>query len=161
MSDRTFELPNSRGALHFTTEVLKHMYTHAQTRWCHKEAGGQLFSSAPEMKEVVIGVVTGPHRVDRRGRHSFHPDNKAADQDREQLFSEGYHAVGLWHTHPEATPHPSKTDRDTAFNYLEAFNGDLEGFLLVTLGNKGSPLNMSVCLASVIPKKQWIELHEL
>ena len=161
MSDRTFELPNNRGALHFTPEVLEYMYVHAQTHWRHPEAGGQLFSTAPENREVIIDIATGPHQADRRKRHSFHPDNTTADQDREQLFSEGYCAVGLWHTHPEATPNPSREDRNTAFDYLAGFNGELEAFVLVTLGNTGSPLNMSVYLASTVPKQQWVKLLEM
>ena len=82
------------------------------------------------------------------------------NKDRENYFSLGYYAVGLWHTHPESIPTPSTKDRDTTHEYLKAFNGEMEGFLLVTIGNKGTPLNMSVCMASTDPKIIWVELKE-
>ena len=161
MNERWFKLPNNRGVIRFNTESLQHMYSHAQTRWNKPEAGGQLFSKAPESSEVLICCVTGPHPTDRRSRCGFCPDVKMANTDRQNLFSLGYYAVGLWHTHPEHTPAPSIKDIRTTHEYLQAFNGEMEGFLLITIGNKGTPLNMSVCLATLTPQKSWVELNEI
>lgn len=161
MNERQFELPNNRGLICFSPEVLEHMYSYAQTRCYKTEAGGQIFSHAPENKEVSIHIATGPHSTDRRSRRGFYPDPRMTNKDRENYFSLGYYAVGLWHTHPESIPTPSTKDRDTTHEYLKAFNGEMEGFLLVTIGNKGTPLNMSVCMASTDPKIIWVELKEL
>jgi hypothetical protein len=54
MSNRTFKLPANRGYVIFDDAVLQHMYSYAQTRLRDREAGGQLFSPAPHISEVLI-----------------------------------------------------------------------------------------------------------
>jgi hypothetical protein len=73
----------------------------------------------------------------------------------------GRHAVGLWHTHPEDNPAPSGLDHSTTRKYLDAFNGDMDGFLLVILGRSGNPLNMAVWMASNTPSEAWTQLPEI
>ncbi|MVF14468.1 hypothetical protein FT643_20225 [Ketobacter sp. MCCC 1A13808] len=161
MSERSFRLPGDRGIIQFSTEVLTHMYSHAQTNFWKTEAGGQLFSDTPESVTVYIDIATGPYPSDRRSRYGFHPDLNIANRDRKDNFLRGYHAVGLWHTHPESTPSPSGTDRQTACEYLRSFNGEMDGFLLVIIGNRGTPLNLCVWLASIDSSKPWIKLDEI
>ncbi|MFC6633338.1 Mov34/MPN/PAD-1 family protein [Microbulbifer taiwanensis] len=137
------------------------MYSYAQTKFWKTEAGGQLFSDAPESDMVHIDIVTGPYSSDRRTRCGFHPDLNIANRDRKENFLRGFHAVGLWHTHPEHTPSPSGTDRQTACEYLHAFNGEMDGFILVIIGNRGTPLNLCVWLSYTDPRKPWIKLDEI
>lgn len=161
MSSRTFASPDGTTQIVLSTKVLEHMYKHAQTRWNSAEAGGQIFSPDPQVNEVFVSEATGPHLADKRSRHKFVPDPKAATKDRFALFEKGLHAVGLWHTHPESNPSPSEPDHLATLQYLASFKGEMDGFLLLILGNSGSPPNLSVWLASERPIKSWVELQEL
>ena len=161
MVSRTFLLPDNRGEVVFVCDVLQHMYHHAQTRFWHKEAGGQLFSKVPHQSSVILSVATGPYPKDSRSRHNFIPDLPLATSDRHIQFKLGKHAVGLWHTHPEAFPSPSIQDYNTTREYLEAFNGMMDSFLLVILGNYGDPLNMVVWMATMKPIGAWNQLKEI
>ncbi len=161
MNSRTFLLPDNRGRVRFVDTVLQHIYHHAQTRFWHREAGGQLFSPAPQESLVIVSVGTGPHRRDIRSRHQFIPNLPSATYDRMIQFDLGCHAVGLWHTHPEANPTPSNHDYNTTREYLDAFHGLMDGFLLVILGNRGNPLNMAVWMAAMKPVGSWIHLEEI
>lgn len=136
----------------FTTDALAHMYTHAQRRLWHKEAGGELFANDPDAAGLVITTATGPNPRDRRSRCSWNPDIETADQDRQQQFVHGRHAVGLWHTHPESFPAPSGRDRQTAHDYLDAFHGKRKRYLMVTFGNSGNPPNIAVWATAMKPE---------
>jgi len=160
MTSRTFLLPHNRGHIIFGDKVLKHMYQHAQRRVCHREAGGQLFSPGPHESLVVVSVASGPHSRDIRSRHNFVPDLPSANRDRQIQFNLGKHAIGLWHTHPESYPSPSSQDYNTTREYLDAFNGMMDGFLLVILGNCGNPLNMVVWMATKNQIGSWVRLEE-
>jgi integrative and conjugative element protein (TIGR02256 family) len=161
MSGRLFCLPGDGGYVSFEESVLVHMYQYAQMRWFHREAGGQLFSPTPQDAAVVITHATGPYLSDIRRRNAFVPDPKQATADRHRHFAEHRHAVGLWHTHPEPDPTPSGQDRTTAQEYLHSFNGAMTGFLLVILGNCGTPLNMAVWLAQGDRHHSWSRLQEV
>jgi len=160
MISRLFYLPDGAGYVLFDELVLTHMYGYAQTRWLDREAGGQLFSHSPHDSAVIITHATGPHRSDVRRRHAFIPDPRRATADRHSHFAEGRHAVGLWHTHPEANPTPSEQDRITAMDYLDAFEGAMKGFLLVILGNQGCPLHLALWLARADHRSTWRKLAE-
>ena len=161
MYERRFRLPENRGILVFSVDVLKHMYKYAQTSFWSREAGGQLFTMNPEQSLIQISLATGPYRQDWRTRWSFHPDVNKATDDRYQHFANGLHAVGLWHTHPEVYPTPSDSDKTTTWQYLEAFQGEMDGFLLVIVGNQESPPNLAVWLAWAKSEKSWIQLSEI
>lgn len=161
MSERQFQLPHGRGVVVLSEIVLTHMYKYAQTAIWNREAGGQLFSSTPEQAVVTISMATGPHHQDKRTRCSFHPDICKATEDRHEQFAKGLHAVGLWHTHPESWPEPSDCDRTTTQEYLTAFHGEMEGFLQVIVGNKGSPFNLTVWMAWRNPASPWLPLPEI
>lgn len=83
-----------------------------------------------------------------------------ANNDRHVQFKDGRYAVGLWHTHPEHWPRPSGQDEQTTRAYLESFQGDMTGFLLVILGNAGVPPTMTVWLASKNSFASWVKLRE-
>lgn len=161
MIERSFRLPDNRGLIRFHKGALTHMYSYVQTSFWKTEAGGQLFSNTPESGEVSIAMATGPYSSDRRTRCGFYPDVNTSNRDREEKFSCGYHAVGLWHTHPEHAPSPSGRDRQTACEYLEAFDGEMEGFLLVIIGNRGNPPNICVWMTCIGPHKPWVKLDEI
>lgn len=161
MFERSFLLPEGRGKVVFSSNVLQHMYGYAQTFFWSREAGGQLFSATPEQAAVTISLATGPYGQDRRSRWGFNPDIHKATEDRIQLYAKGLYPVGLWHTHPEPQPRPSNSDRVTTEDYLAAFQGDMEGFLLAILGNKGNPRNLTVWLAGITHTMCWTQLPEI
>lgn len=161
MSERRFQLPDSLGVIVFPEKILSHIYSFAQTSIWSTEAGGQLFSATPEQQIIEISVITGPYSKDRRSRNGFFPNVQQATDDRNKQFKNGLHAVGIWHTHPERLPTPSLTDRKTTKEHLNAFEGEMHGFLLVILGNQGRPYNMVVWLAQRKSTDHWVRLTEV
>jgi integrative and conjugative element protein (TIGR02256 family) len=161
MNERRFQLPDNRGTVTFSVEVLKHMYKYAQTSFWSTEAGGQLFSMNPEQSSVQISLATGPYQQDLRTRWQFSPNIQKATEDRFQQFTKGLHSVGLWHTHPEAYPTPSISDQNTTKKYLDYFQGDMDGYVLAILGNKGEPLSLTLWIAWITKSKNWEQVHEI
>lgn len=153
-------LPNNEGYVIFTIDALQHMYKHAQMSIMCNEAGGQLFTPSPESFGILITKVTGPNQRDIRSRFGYIPNIEEAWSDRKTAFAEGSHVIGMWHTHPQAYPIPSKLDRQTTLQYLNDFKGDLSGFLQVILGNHGNPLNMAVWFTSTKMTNDWYQLTE-
>lgn len=160
MSSRTFQLPDGTGAVVFPIDVLTHMYKFTQRRFFSCEAGGQLFSPSPHHAVVHVTNISGPNSRDIRSRHGVLWNIDQANGDRKAHFSACRHAVGLWHTHPEEHPSPSRQDERTTQQFLQGFEGSMAGFLLVIIGNKGEPPNMAVWLAKDGAHKSWIELIE-
>lgn len=136
------------------------MYRHVQRRIWQKEAGGEVYAIDPDAHGLIVTTATGPNRCDRRSRCSYNPDIEAAKRDRDQQFALGMHAVGLWHTHPEPYPNPSGQDRQTTEEYLSAFQGDRERYLMVIVGNRSNPPNINVWSTSQSTRTKWIELVE-
>ncbi|TVT73195.1 MAG: hypothetical protein FHP92_14720 [Denitromonas halophila] len=136
------------------------MYDHAQRRPWQKEAGGEIFSATPNASGLVISAAAGPHPRDHRRRRGWIPDIAEADGARHAAFALGKHAVGLWHTHPEPWPCPSGQDRKTTHEYLETFQDQRSRYLLVIIGNRGSPVSMAVWAASAEHQDAWLELAE-
>lgn len=155
MDKVVFLLPSGRGRITLTQPVLAHIYRHAQLRFWQSEAGGQLFSANPHEYDVIVDTVTGPHPEDRRSRHGWIPDPGAANQDRDRMYQAERYPVGLWHSHPEAIPSPSGTDKQTAFEFLRTLDQAMTGFLLLTLGNTGDPPAVSMWLASSSERIEW------
>ncbi len=89
--------------------VLSHLARWRQTRWYHREAGGQLFARF-EPGRILIKKATGPRWTDRRTRHTYEPDRRAEQREIEAHHSRGLHFVGDWHTHAEPIPTPSTLD---------------------------------------------------
>lgn len=135
------------------------MYKHAQVKRYDCEAGGQIFSMSISERVVIIDGITGPYCSDKRDRTHWKPDKKRLVADRQSMFSTGFHVVGIWHTHPEAKPRPSCTDKETCESHLALLDNAYTGFLMLTLGNGGVPLNLSVYL-STRPSYTWQQLEE-
>jgi len=161
VSNRIFFYPDFRRYVLFTEDALNHMYAHVQRRCWHKEAGGEIYTVALDNCALIITTATGPNPGDRRGRHSFNPDITATTRHREVQFAHDQHAVGLWHTHPEAQPSPSGQDKKTTEEYLEAFRDDRDRYLMVILGNRGEFPNMAVWSVELSAKGRWVELNEV
>lgn len=158
---RIFFYPDSRRYVLFTASALEHMYSHVQRRPWQREAGGEIFSVEPDATGLIVTAATGPNTEDRRSRYRWNPDTAAADRDRQIEYALGRHAVGLWHTHPEASPSPSSQDRETTGEYLEAFLGQRSRYLMVIVGNKGKPPAMTVWSCASTTGVRWQVLTEM
>jgi proteasome lid subunit RPN8/RPN11 len=60
------------------------------------------------------------------------------------MFDQGFHCVGLWHTHPEPHPSPSREDRVLARDYANSANSQLSGIVFVIVGNLPHPNCFSI-----------------
>ncbi len=157
---RLFFYPKSTRYVLFAEQTLKHMYANAQ-RWpWQKEAGGELFCSEPDAEGVIVCSATGPNPGDRRSRYAWNPDTLASDRNRQAEYHLGRHPIGLWHTHPETHPSPSALDRQTTLEYLESYRRDRSWYLMVTIGNRGTPLAMDVWVGTLNPCANWVRLVE-
>lgn len=158
--NRIFFYPDNSRYVLFTEAALSHMYAHAQRRLWQKEAGGEIFSSEPDSGGLVINKAAGPNPTDFRSRCAWKPDIVASDRIRLCEFKQNNHAIGLWHTHPEQLPSPSKRDRQTTRAYLQSFEGDRIRYLMVIIGNHGIIPAMGVWVASLTSSDDWIHLVE-
>lgn len=157
---RIFFSPDNTSYVLFTEQVLSHMYAHAQRKPSQKEAGGEIFSSDPNSSGLVINTATGPNPSDYRRRCAWSPDIKASDRNRQAEFIYSRHVVGLWHTHPEHFPTPSRLDQKTTWKYLDSFKGDRSRYLMVIIGNQGPVPEMGVWVATAERGRQWMHLCE-
>jgi len=160
MMYRIFMFPGLDRYVLFETRALEHIYAHAQRRFWHKEAGGEIFSADPNSSNLVVAAAAGPNPEDCRSRSFFNPDRQSTTRNREQMMNQGLHAVGLWHTHPEAKPSPSHLDQETTETYLRSFEDERERYLMVILGNRAYPLALSVWSAESRGANSWVELIE-
>jgi len=134
---RTFFSPDRTRYVLFTENVLRHMYSFAQRKCKQTEAGGEIFSPRPYSCSLLVDAIAGPHPEDHRSRYSYNPNTSATSRARNEQYACDRHAVGLWHTHPEAQPHPSGLDRATTQDYLRSFAGTRSRYLSVIIGNRG------------------------
>lgn len=64
--------------------------------------------------------------------------------EREVLFWRGLHCIGLWHTHPEASPTPSPEDRMLALDHALAAAPQLRGLVFAIVGTVPMPAALRV-----------------
>lgn len=116
---------------------------YAQTNRLQRESVGQLYSRylTGSSIEVEHASVLTP-QWSLRARVKF--DTAQAMAERERMFKHGMHCVGLWHTHPEKYPSPSREDRNLAREHALAAQPQLAGLVFVIVGNAPMPAGMGV-----------------
>jgi integrative and conjugative element protein (TIGR02256 family) len=140
-----FGIGHSPQHLTISPTVLKHFRKHQQGDVDSLEAGGQLFARL-SLREVVIELATGPRRTDLRTRTLYVPDRLAEQPEIDRWHQKRLHYVGDWHTHPEAKPQPSTSDRDSIQEAFIRSKHSLKGFLLIIVGTEVFPLGLHVSL---------------
>ena len=140
-----FNVGKSSQILKITFPVLKQLQKHQQKRGDSLEAGGQLFARL-SLEEVIIEQATGPRLSDFRARTLYVPDCLTEQPEIDHWHKEGLHYVGDWHTHPEAKPQPSNTDRESIHETFIRSTHSLRGFLLIIVGTAEFPLGLYVAL---------------
>ena len=117
----------------FSPECLAFLETRRQLSCISRENGGQLFARFTR-DQVRIEVATVTKGRSRRTRLGFWPDREAERADILQLFKQGLHYVGDWHTHPERIPEPSMTDEAKMLEIFQQSAHELEAMLMVIVG---------------------------
>lgn len=157
-----FQLEGAQWLLEFGPQATALMEEHAQTMVHLPESVGQLYTRDLTSAHMYIEHATLllPRRASR-GRVQF--DTKSALAERELLFRQGLHCVGIWHTHPEPRPSPSSEDRSLAKDFALAAQPALTGVIFVIVGTLPSPHAYSVWVAdgkNLLDAKQKSAVHD-
>ena len=134
---------HSGQVLTFSAAAVAKFSYHRQTRWYHREAGGQLFARFSG-NEVVVEVATGPRWRDRRTRHTYEPHRPSEQREIDRHHRYGLHFVGDWHTHAEKMPRPSALDLESMAESFARSTHRLNAFVMVIVGTEPPPDGMSV-----------------
>jgi integrative and conjugative element protein (TIGR02256 family) len=110
-----------------------------------REAGGQLFGRVAD-DGWAVEQATGPRRSDFRTRFNFRPNRSSERREIEELFREGLHYLGDWHTHPEIAPEPSSTDIESMQEMVVASRHELPGFIMMIVGTGTGTAGLSISL---------------
>jgi len=113
---------------------------HRQLRARDNESGGQLFGTVHE-GAINIAKATGPSKNDWRSRFGFRPLRSREQRDIENMFKQGLHFLGNWHTHPEYRPTPSITDFQSISEEFLKSDHQLPFFLMAIVGLSSDPTN--------------------
>lgn len=143
--EASFRVAGAEWELRFTESVIALLWSRAQRRWYQRESVGQLFSSDLTGRVIVIDCAS-VLRPKRSGWSSVTFDFDEATSQRNSLFREGKHCVGLWHTHPEANPTPSGTDARLAADHAQAARPVLNGLVFAIVGNRSFPRGWNVAV---------------
>lgn len=127
-------------------EVLGAFKAQRQTRFFHREAGGQLFGHTGRRRWTVVHA-TGPDPRDRRCRFGFRPDRGREQREIDVFHARGFDYLGDWHTHPEDVPKPSPRDLASIDEIARRSVHQLPGFLLCIVGR------------SAFPSGIWLSFH--
>lgn len=133
MHKRRFEDPRLPYQVVFEPKAFQTIRRYVQILPWTKEAGGQMFGRIDDSR-IIVTEVTTPSTKDKRTRTSFVLDVPTANAEAAERFSRGLHYLGDWHTHPEDTPAPSKSDRENAGRMFKAATG--RSFLLMAIAGR-------------------------
>ncbi|WP_410511763.1 Mov34/MPN/PAD-1 family protein [Paenibacillus sp. BR2-3] len=117
-------------------EVLRIFESYRQVRKDQHESGGILLGRV-YMDRIVIEHVSEPSETDRSGRCFFERDVKTAQQIVDKNWEESGGQIiylGEWHTHPEAVPHPSLTDRKLISSMIRDSRMEIDFLFIVIIG---------------------------
>jgi proteasome lid subunit RPN8/RPN11 len=143
MNEVFYQVPGETWALQFTPTAIEFLCAHAQVASNTPEAVGQLYSRDLTTHLVSVEYATRLQTTSAtRTKVKFDP--KLAFAEREKMFDEGHHCVGLWHTHPEAYPTPSGEDRALARDYAKSARPQVAGIVFAIVGTVPYPQGFRV-----------------
>lgn len=139
-----YRLDGATWTLAIAKDVAAFLEPYVQRRRQSHESVGQLYTRDLTTREVVVERATLLTRVNAAwGRVSF--DVKQAVTERGAMFRQGYHCLGLWHSHPEPIPHPSSTDLRLLKNHAAAATTqDYTGIVFAILGTRPLPQGLGM-----------------
>lgn len=133
-----FAIPGASWKLQFSKEAVTFINSHRQKSWFQRETVGQLFS--PDLTGSVISISEATVLTRVKGsRTSVTFDPNEVANERDTKFGQGLYCVGIWHTHPEPVPTPSRTDERLAGDHALAAKSVLNGLCFVIVGTAPSP----------------------
>lgn len=138
-----YSLPEASWSLRLPPATLEFLRSRVQTRWFSKESVGQLYSKNLVGSAILVDAVT---KLPTKSAWytGVRLDMAAVNKEREQMFSEGLHCLGFWHTHPEPVPHLSQVDRDMAAAQAMAGQAEFTGLVFVIVGTASFPQGLGV-----------------
>jgi len=134
LSDDIIFLLPTEGYLVLPNSLLMQCNSFCQNQSFKPESGGILLGSY-RGPHIEITDITEPSRLDRQSRCGFirkSPHHVKADKDawKASKGTAGY--IGEWHTHPEAIPTPSYTDK-----YEWKITLPMQPLILMIIGTDG------------------------
>lgn len=138
-----YPLGRSGQTLAFADNVIARFERYRQTKWYHREAGGQLFARIRD-DLILVESATGPRWRDRRTRHTYEPHRPSEQREIDAHHHRDLHFVGDWHTHAEPTPQPSFIDLQSMSEVFRRSRHSLNAFLMVIVGTSAFPEGMVV-----------------
>lgn len=131
--------------INFDKEVIDLFEQHKQLAKNTPESGGQIFAHHSK-GEVFVSRATGLRDGDRRERFLFWPNRRQERKEIKKMYSEGYHYIGDWHTHPEEIPTPSLVDIKNILECFQKSKHDLKFFVMVIVGTANFPDGIHVSI---------------
>lgn len=138
-----YRIPGASWVLEVSDEALAVMRKRSQRKLFSRESVGQLFAPDVVAPIVRIGVATILKPV-HAWRTQVQLDPKKAYEERETLFAQELHFVGLWHTHPEPVPEPSSKDKALALDHARAAQQHISGLIFIIAGTQPFPAGLGV-----------------
>jgi len=129
----------------FSFDVVRELQKYRQTIGT-MEAGGLLFTDAPNSNRVVITHASLPSHLDIRRWSLFKINAHAARRTITEQFKSGRHYVGEWHTHPQANPRPSGVDERTINALFNDSEHELNYLILAIVSSTSDFLKSYVAL---------------
>jgi integrative and conjugative element protein (TIGR02256 family) len=124
------------GRLIFIEATITQLRQHVQCSDNQPESGGALLGRhLLDSSNLVVDEITVPQRKDKQRRFSFFRSKShndlAIQRWRETKGTMAY--LGLWHTHPESVPTPSRTDLNDweKASFGDSYEGDRLFFAIV------------------------------
>jgi hypothetical protein len=117
-------------------EAVAQLQEYTQRSWWQSEAGGALLGRhLLDSEDIVVDEVTTPQKQDRRSRFGFFRSRQHGIIARARWAARNSTMayLGLWHTHPERDPMPSRVDCRDWQNAIsnDVFEGDRLFFPIV------------------------------
>jgi integrative and conjugative element protein (TIGR02256 family) len=130
--EKVFEHAECAQKVIFTNELCAHLRNNRQTSG--PEVGGQLFGAIDNNK-IIVSLATGPRDEDKKSRFRLVVCRKSEQREIGTLFKKGLHYLGDWHTHPEASPSPSRLDLQSMQECFRKSKHKHGAFLMAIVGN--------------------------
>lgn len=143
MKSRLFRFPCREQQIVLAASVLQTFSEFRQSDLMQPESGGLLFAEI-RLPDVYIADATSPIPTDKCSRTCYIPDRKPQQKIIKDLFKQGLHLVGEWHTHPEPSPTPSSVDYLSMSQSFLLSTHELNSFIMIIVGNHESQLNLWV-----------------
>ncbi|SCU75978.1 conserved hypothetical protein [Cupriavidus necator] len=138
-----YQIPGAKWCIHFGPETLAVLAKSVQHGTGSTERVGQLFT--PDLTGDVVEIAKVTKLTPKWASFSrvkFDPEVAMAE--RSALLAQGFHCIGLWHTHPEPRPVPSSQDQALAKEHALAAIPQLSGLVFIIVGTASFPAGLQV-----------------